>query len=148
MGLPRNIGLPTQSGRNPGHPKIRGDNSIGLVVKFVGVQDFVRKAGPAGVAGVYNSERRFSATLRIFGDIKDLHEITNQVMLDPTHVHKKNERRSQHSEPYHQNMWSYTAPVADESPLSDHLDALYEVFRPHIAYLKDTQEKPYRRYIL
>jgi hypothetical protein len=77
---------------------------------------------------------RFSARLRIFGDGLDLDEITRTLGLTPTHTHQKGARRKH-------DMWSYTAPVARELPLEEHIMALWDAVRPHIPYLRDLKRK-------
>lgn len=38
-------------------------------------------------------------------------------------------------------MWLYTAPVARERPLEEHIMALWDTVRPHIPYLRDLKRK-------
>jgi len=68
---------------------------------------------------------RYSATLRIVGDIRDFEEITAMIGVMPTRIHKKGERRTKRSPPYQHDMWSYTPDVNREKPLSVHLDTLW-----------------------
>jgi hypothetical protein len=56
----------------------------------------------------------FRATLRIFGQIDDLDEITQVLGLMPTHAHCRGEKRIPSAEPYDNDMWSYTIPVPEE----------------------------------
>ena len=76
----------------------------------------------------------FKATLRISGDGVDFDEISRTLGLTPTHTHQKGERRKL-------DMWSYTAPVAEEQPLEEHIMALWNAVRPHIPYLCDLKRK-------
>jgi len=68
----------------------------------------------------------FSATLRIWGDIPDLNDISRHFGLTPTHSHRKGERRGPHSPGYLHDLWSYTVPVEEERPLEEHILALWE----------------------
>jgi hypothetical protein len=77
---------------------------------------------------------RFSATLRIFGDGLDFEEISQTLGLVPTHTHKKHARRKH-------DAWSYTAPVARDQPLEEHIMTLWDAVRPHIAYLREFKRK-------
>ncbi|MGH7991361.1 MAG: DUF4279 domain-containing protein, partial [Limisphaerales bacterium] len=77
---------------------------------------------------------RFSARLRIFGDGLDCDEISRTLGLTPTHTHQKGKRRKH-------DMWSFTAPVARDQPLEDHIMALWDTIRPHISYLRDLKRK-------
>ncbi len=76
-----------------------------------------------------------SATLRIFGAIPDLDEITLTLKLQPTNVHRRGERRGPQSPLYKHDMWSYLAPVPEERPLQVHVDTLWSHLRPHQDYL-------------
>ncbi|MFO0949796.1 MAG: DUF4279 domain-containing protein [Isosphaeraceae bacterium] len=83
-----------------------------------------------------------SATLRIFGDISDLDAITSVLGVAPTHTHRRGDRRrptSPHC--YEHDMWSYDAPVPADRPLQVHLEALWRVVRPHVAYLKELKQR-------
>src|SRR5436309_28201 len=83
----------------------------------------------------------FRASLRIFGEIADLDEISRVLGLSPTHVHRRGERRFPQSRAYVHDMWSYTAPVARERPLEEHLAILWRALEPHVAYLKELKQK-------
>jgi hypothetical protein len=78
----------------------------------------------------------FSATLRIFGIIADLDGITRTLGLNPTHLHRRGEKRGLRSKPYDHDMWSYTAPVPVACPLQEHLAMLWKALQPHVEYLK------------
>ena len=84
----------------------------------------------------------YSATLRIFGDIGDLDAITAELGVTPTHTHRRGEsRRPVLPNGYEHDMWSYAAPVPEDRPLQVHLEALWRVVRPHVAYLKGLKER-------
>ncbi len=77
----------------------------------------------------------YSATLRIFGDIPDIEEITRQLGVVPTDVHRKGDRRMPNSAPYKHDMWSYTAAVKRSEPLHVHIDTLWNVLKHRKEYL-------------
>ena len=83
---------------------------------------------------------KYGATLRIFGEIADLDAITRTLGLSPTHTHRRGDRRGGRSEPFEHDMWSYASPVADDRPLDEHLQTLWESLKPHTAYLKSLKE--------
>jgi hypothetical protein len=78
----------------------------------------------------------YSATLRIFGNIPDLSEITRQLGVEPTSTHRKGERGWGPNLPaFEHDMWSYTAPVEKSENLHVHIDALCETFKTRKDYL-------------
>ena len=82
----------------------------------------------------------YSATLRIFGDINDLSEITNTLGFEPTSYHKKGDRRGPKSPPYKHDMWSYKAHVDDEAAIEAHIDELWSKLKPHKEYLLELKK--------
>ncbi len=79
----------------------------------------------------------FGATLRIFGTIPDLDEISRNLGLAPTHVHRRGELRHASSRPYQYDMWIYEPPVKESEPLHVHIDALWAAVRHRKQYLLD-----------
>jgi hypothetical protein len=77
----------------------------------------------------------YSASLRIFGAVPDLDDVSRTLGLVPNHLHRRGERRTPASDPYKHDMWMYTVPVPLQSPLYDHIDALWAKIRPHRDYL-------------
>jgi len=77
----------------------------------------------------------YSATLRIFGQIDDPDGISSRLGLRPTHVHRRGDRAGPRSPPFEHDMWSYTAPVAEERPLAVHVSTLWSHIRAHRDYL-------------
>jgi hypothetical protein len=77
----------------------------------------------------------YSATVRIFGDLPDMKAISRKLGVDPTHMHRKGEPY-RHLSPFAHDMWSYTPPVQHTEPLHKHIDALWEVLKPHKRYLR------------
>src|SRR4051812_33688352 len=76
-----------------------------------------------------------SATLRIFGTISDLDELTKRLGVAPTELHRRGERREPKSPPYKHDAWHYTAPVPEPEPLHVHIDTLWRTFRERKEYL-------------
>ena len=83
----------------------------------------------------------YSATLRIFGDINDLTQITNNLGLEPTSYHKKGDKRGSKSPPYKHDMWSYEAQVDEGAAIEFHIDELWSKLKPHKAYLLELKKK-------
>jgi len=77
----------------------------------------------------------YRASLRIFGNIPDLDEITRRLGVPPTYTHRLGDRRGPNSPPYKHDMWSYTAPVEKSERLHVHIDTLWNTFREHRDYL-------------
>lgn len=78
----------------------------------------------------------YSATLRIFGDGVPFEEIAQRLGVTPTNWHRKGEQRRPNSVPYQSDLWSYQSPLLETEPLANHIDALWQVVRPAVAYLK------------
>ena len=77
----------------------------------------------------------YSATLRIAGSIEQPESISGTLGLQPTHFHRRGERRGPHSPAYEHDLWSYRAPVPEERPLEEHIAALWAQLQPHRSYL-------------
>jgi Domain of unknown function (DUF4279) len=77
----------------------------------------------------------YHASLRIFGNIPELDEITRHLGIAPTDAHRRGDRRKPNSPPYEHDMWSYTAPVREDEPLHVHIDTLWNTFRDRKDYL-------------
>jgi len=83
----------------------------------------------------------YSASLRIYGDIDDLDAISNELGLRPTHVHRRGDKAGPKSPEYKDDAWHYKAPILEERPLDEHIQALWTALKSHQAYLlllKDT----------
>ena len=79
----------------------------------------------------------FCATLRIFGDIGDLEAIGHQLGLQPTCMYRKGERKSpRRPDVWPRDGWLYQPPVDENRPLEEHIMALWDRLRPHMAFLK------------
>jgi hypothetical protein len=79
----------------------------------------------------------YSATLRIFGNIPHLDDITLRLGTAPTTAHRRGDRPKPDSPPWKDDMWSYTAQVSENEPLHVHIDTLWNIFREHRKYLLD-----------
>lgn len=77
----------------------------------------------------------YSASLRIFGVIPDLDEITRCLGVAPTSAHRCGDRRGPNSPPFKHDMWCYVSPVKKIEPLYVHIDALWNTFKEQKQYL-------------
>jgi len=82
----------------------------------------------------------YSTTLRIFGNIDDLSDITRNLGFEPTSFHKKGERRGPKSPPYMHDMWSYEAQIDEEAAIEKHIDELWTKLKPHKEYLLELKK--------
>ena len=82
----------------------------------------------------------YSATLRIFGDIANMDEISATLGLKPAHTHRKGEKRGNRAVEYRQDMWSYGPPLDKSEPLHRHIDALWLKLKPHKHYLLELKK--------
>jgi len=80
--------------------------------------------------------RRFSASLRIFGESLDFEEISAQLGLTPTHSHRRGDRQAATSPPFERDGWVFEVPVARERPLEEHLVELWRLLKLRVAYLR------------
>ena len=81
----------------------------------------------------------YSATLRIFGDLPNLDEISNALSLRPTHTHRKGDQHRSGS-PFSHDMWSFTPPLDESEPLEKHIDTLWSLVKPHKHYLLELKK--------
>jgi hypothetical protein len=79
----------------------------------------------------------YSASIRIFGEIADLDAISARLGLQPTRVHRHGEGadHSSRGPDYQDDAWCYTAPIQEERPLDEHIQALWNCLEPHKEYL-------------
>jgi hypothetical protein len=83
--------------------------------------------------GVYFA---YSASLRIFGSILNLDEITERLGVTPRETHRRGDRGWGPNLPlYDHDMWSYKAPVNKGESLHAHIDVLWKIFREPTTYL-------------
>ncbi len=99
---------------------------------------------PAGSGGEGEEEAiyfAYSATLRIFGKIPDLDEITQRLGVVPSDTHRKSDRRGGRLPPFQHDMWMYRAPVKETEPLHVHIDTLWNTFRERKEYLLQLKQE-------
>jgi Domain of unknown function (DUF4279) len=77
----------------------------------------------------------FSASLRIHGDIVDFNEISETLGLQPSRVHRRGERKGANSPAYRDDAWQYDAPIPEDRPLDEHIQALWAALEQHKTYL-------------
>jgi Domain of unknown function (DUF4279) len=77
----------------------------------------------------------YSATLRIFGDIPDLEDISAHLGLEATYTHQKHDKPRPASKEFGHDMWSYSPVLHESEPLERHIDELWKKLRPHKEYL-------------
>jgi hypothetical protein len=78
----------------------------------------------------------YSATLRIHGDGLPFEAISKELGVAPTNIHRKGERRGPKSPPYSDDAWHFQPILPEEEPLEKHIEALWEVLKPHVLFLK------------
>lgn len=83
----------------------------------------------------------FSATLRVHGDGVPFEEISERLGVAPTHLHRQGERRGPSSLAWRDDAWHFQPAVSENEPLELHLEALWEVVRPHVEYLKALKQR-------
>jgi Domain of unknown function (DUF4279) len=83
----------------------------------------------------------FSATLRIHGDGVPFEEISERLGVEPTKLHRKGERRGPRSPAWRDDAWQFQPPLPETEPLERHIQALWEVVRPHVEYLKSLKQR-------
>jgi Domain of unknown function (DUF4279) len=86
---------------------------------------------------------KYSATLRIFGTIPVLDQITQSLGVTPTHTHRKGDRIFLHrpsSPVFEHDHWSYESSVDENEKLHVHIDALWEVFKDRREYLVELKK--------
>ena len=83
----------------------------------------------------------FKASLRITGDGLDFDEISQTLGLTPTTTRRKGVTPGSHKPPREHDLWLYTAPVARDRPLDEHIMALWDAVRPHMSYLHELKQK-------
>lgn len=83
----------------------------------------------------------FSATLRIHGDDLPFEEISRQLGVQPTHLHRKGGRRRPRSPAYGDDAWHFQPALPETETLDRHIEALWHVVRPHVDYLKALKQR-------
>lgn len=83
----------------------------------------------------------FTVTLRVHGDGVPFDEITARLEVQPTHVHRKGEKRGPASPGYPSDMWQFKPALPKSEPLDRHLEALWQVVQPAVDYLKELKQR-------
>jgi Domain of unknown function (DUF4279) len=81
------------------------------------------------------------ASLRIHGDNLPFEEISKRLGVEPTSVHRKGERRGPKSPPYRDDAWHFQPALPESEPLARHVEALWEVLKPHREYLRSLKQR-------
>jgi hypothetical protein len=83
----------------------------------------------------------FSATLRIFGESVPFEEISRRLGVQPTHQHRKGERRGPNSPGYRDDAWHFQPAIPETEPLGAHLDALWVIVAPQLDFLRSLRHR-------
>lgn len=83
----------------------------------------------------------FSTTMRIHGNDMPFEEISCRLGVQPTNLHRKGERRGPRSPVYRDDAWHFQPSLPETEPLERHIEALWEVVRPHVEYLKGLKQR-------
>jgi hypothetical protein len=83
----------------------------------------------------------FSATLRIHGVNLPFEEIAQQLGVQPTYVRRKGQRRGPRLSAYPDDAWHFQPPVPKDEPLAHHIEALWDVVRPSLDYVKALKQR-------
>lgn len=84
---------------------------------------------------------RFSVTLRIHGDCIPFEEISKRLSVEPTHLHRKGELRGARSPAWKDDAWHFEPALPETEALECHIEALWQVVRPHVEYLKALKQR-------
>lgn len=76
-----------------------------------------------------------SATLRIHGTDLPCDDITKALGVAPTYKHRVGERSGLGTRLYKDGAWHFTAPVAEEIDLTEHLRLLWRTVEARVDYL-------------
>jgi hypothetical protein len=84
----------------------------------------------------------YYAILRIFSESRlDFDAIGKTLGLEPSKAKRRGVPNTPNGVPSEFDMWMYTAPVAEQRPLHEHIDALWRVLSPHVKYLKSLKSQ-------
>ena len=78
----------------------------------------------------------YSATLRIHGTDLPFEEIAKALGVLPSHKHSAGEQSRSKARPYKDDAWHFTAPIAEDAELTEHLRCLWRTVEPHVSYLR------------
>jgi hypothetical protein len=80
------------------------------------------------------------ASLRVMGIGLDLEQISRNLSLKPSHVHKAGDPGPLR-QPYTQDMWALQSPLDLREPLDAHLKWLRAALLPHYEFLSSLRKK-------
>jgi hypothetical protein len=83
----------------------------------------------------------FSSTLRIHGNDIPFDEISHQLGVQPTRLHRKGERPGPRSPAFDDDAWHFSPSLPETEPLERHIEALWQVVRPALEYLKGLKQR-------
>jgi len=83
----------------------------------------------------------FMASLRIHGENLPFEEISDRLGVTPTMMRRKGERRSPKAPLYIENAWHFQPDLPESAPLERHIDAVWQVVKPHVVYLKSLKQR-------
>ncbi len=83
----------------------------------------------------------FSPTLRIHGEDVPFDEISCRLGVQPTHLHRKGDRRGPRSPGYRDDAWHFQPALPETEPLERHIQALWQIVKPAVAYLKTLKQR-------
>jgi Domain of unknown function (DUF4279) len=84
----------------------------------------------------------FMASLRIHGDALPFEEITGRLGVQPTMMRRKGERKAPKSTLFYlDDAWHFQPALPESAPLGQHIEVLWQVVKPHVAYLKSLKQK-------
>jgi Domain of unknown function (DUF4279) len=129
----RRVGWRAQSGRMNGYVPMNDSNEPRM---FRTLRGFLNGEEP------YEANYfHFSATLRIHGEEVPFEEISRRLGVQPTNLHRKGERRRPTSPVYRDDAWQFQSSLPETEPLERHIEALWEMVRPHVEYLKGLKQR-------
>jgi hypothetical protein len=83
----------------------------------------------------------FVASLRIHGDNLPFEEISARLGVKPTMMRRKGDRRSSKSPVYLDDAWHFQPGLPETASLEQHIDALWQIVKPHVEYLKSLKHR-------
>lgn len=84
---------------------------------------------------------QFGATLRVHGDGVPFREISQRLGVEPTHLHRKGEHAGSRSPRYRDDAWHYEPSLPETEPLELHIQALWQVAKPAVEYLRSLKPR-------
>ena len=81
--------------------------------------------------------QNYSATLRIFGNIRDMKVLSTRLGMEATQIYRKGDLIEGTAESYPMDSWEITAAVKRDRSLEDHLAWLKSRLMPRGAVLRD-----------